>query len=290
MTDNPLSTPIIETELLRTFVAVVENRSFTKAATKLGLSQPAVSGHIKRLQEQLGTDLFDKSAPGIRLSEQGHTALKYARDILATQKTMFRQIAEHTNGNGTLRIGLPFEMRCMKVIPALANFRNDNPNITLALYRDVTERLKDDFDRGEIDLFIGVTTDAVVGSAWSFCEPMAWVVARDMTELRTDPLDVVMHPDGCVCTEMMKSALATAGIPYRQTLMAQHPEAKIAALNERMGAGVLTLAHAKMNDQLRVVDTLPELPQICWNTFIHQGARAPLLERLATCLLPAFAV
>jgi DNA-binding transcriptional LysR family regulator len=266
----------------------VENRSFTKAAAKLGLSQPAVSGHIKRLQEQLGADLFDKSAPGIRLSEQGHTALKYARDILATQQVMFRQIAEHVNGNGILRVGLPFEMRCMKVIPALAEFRNDHPDITLALYRDVTSQLKDDFNRGDIDLFISVATEEEEGSAWSYCEPMAWVAARDKIDLRTDPLDVVMHPDGCVCTEMMKSALADAGIPYRQVLMAQHPEAKVAALNAHMGVGALTFAYAKINTQLRVVDTLPGLPDICWNAFIHQGARATLLEQLAACLLPAF--
>ena len=58
----------IPTELLRTLVAVVELRSFTKAARSLGVTQPAVSAQIKRLQGLLGTELLDKSAPGVTLT------------------------------------------------------------------------------------------------------------------------------------------------------------------------------------------------------------------------------
>ena len=61
----------IPTELLRTLVAVVDLRSFTKAAQSLGVTQPAVSAQIKRLQGLLGSDLLDKSAPGVSLTSAG---------------------------------------------------------------------------------------------------------------------------------------------------------------------------------------------------------------------------
>ena len=61
----------IPTELLRTLLAVVDLRSFTKAARALGVTQPAVSAQIKRLQSLLGFDLFDKSAPGVSVTEKG---------------------------------------------------------------------------------------------------------------------------------------------------------------------------------------------------------------------------
>jgi len=60
----------IPTELLRTFVAVVDLRGFTKAAQALGFTQTAVSAQIKRLQGLLGSELLDKSAPGVVPTER----------------------------------------------------------------------------------------------------------------------------------------------------------------------------------------------------------------------------
>src|SRR5262249_60696384 len=73
----------IPTELLRTFVAVVDLRGFTKAAQVLGCTQPAVSAQIKRLQGLLGSDLLDKSAPGVVPTERGKAIADCARRLLA---------------------------------------------------------------------------------------------------------------------------------------------------------------------------------------------------------------
>ncbi len=73
----------IPTELLRTLIAVVDLRSFTKAAQSLGVTQPAVSAQIKRLQSLLGADLLDKSAPGVSLTSAGELVVNYARRLLA---------------------------------------------------------------------------------------------------------------------------------------------------------------------------------------------------------------
>ena len=63
----------IPTELLRTLVSVVDQRSFTKAAHSLGVTQPAVSAQVKRLQFLLGYEILDKSAPGVSLTPRGDT-------------------------------------------------------------------------------------------------------------------------------------------------------------------------------------------------------------------------
>src|SRR5262249_24618252 len=73
----------IPTELFRTFVAVVDMRSFTRAAQALGITQPAVSAQVKRLQQLLGGELMDKSAPGVMLTPAGETVLVHARRLLA---------------------------------------------------------------------------------------------------------------------------------------------------------------------------------------------------------------
>src|SRR2546423_6711547 len=96
----------IPTELLRTLVAVVELRSFTKAAQSLGVTQPAVSAQIKRLQNLLGSELLDKSAPGVTLTERGQTVINYARRLLSINDQIL-DLAVRRPSTEPLRIGIP---------------------------------------------------------------------------------------------------------------------------------------------------------------------------------------
>ncbi len=76
----------IPTDLLRTLVAVTDMRSFTKAAQSLGVTQPAVSAQIKRLQYLLGYEVLDKSAPGVSLTPRGEIVVNNARRLLVHQR------------------------------------------------------------------------------------------------------------------------------------------------------------------------------------------------------------
>ena len=106
--DNHLSAAAmtnIPTELLRTLVAVVDLRSFTKAAQSLGVTQPAVSAQIKRLQMLLGGDLLDKSAPGVTLTSVGEMVVNYARRLLSINDQILG-MATPRPASQTIRIGI----------------------------------------------------------------------------------------------------------------------------------------------------------------------------------------
>src|SRR5947209_16362669 len=112
----------IPTELLRTLVAVVDLRSFTKAAQSLGVTQPAVSAQIKRLQILLGGELFDKSAPGVTLTDKGDSVVDHARRLLSIND----QILQLVSPAGTpppLRIGIPGKLDVAALPAALAECR-----------------------------------------------------------------------------------------------------------------------------------------------------------------------
>src|SRR5688572_14825158 len=96
----------IPTELLRTLIAVVDLRSFTKAAQSLGITQPAVSTQMKRLQWMMGGDLFDRSAPGVALTAKGELVVSYARRLLAINDQMLDLIVPRSSAP-PLRIGMP---------------------------------------------------------------------------------------------------------------------------------------------------------------------------------------
>src|ERR671927_159318 len=96
----------IPTDLLRTLVAVVDLRSFTKAAASLGVTQPAVSAQIKRLQFLLGYDLLDKRAPGVSLTPRGQAVVNQARRLLSINDDI-RLLTTDRPSAKTLHVGIP---------------------------------------------------------------------------------------------------------------------------------------------------------------------------------------
>ena len=95
----------IPTDLLRTFVLVVEQRSFTRAAKAQGMTQPAISAQIRRLQSLLGIELFDKSAPGVALTPMGQHVIESARRLLSVNDHIV-QIASPNATAQLVRIGV----------------------------------------------------------------------------------------------------------------------------------------------------------------------------------------
>ena len=114
----------IPTELLRTLVAVVDLRSFTKAAHSLGVTQPAVSAQIKRLQMLLDCELFDKSAPGVSLTPSGDIVVNYARRMLSINDQIVDLSAPRL-GTRALRIGMPGDFLTPYLPRLLAQFQRD---------------------------------------------------------------------------------------------------------------------------------------------------------------------
>src|SRR5260370_39846736 len=95
----------VPTDLLRTLIAVVDLRSFTRAAQLHGVTQPAVSAQIKRLQTLLGGELFDKSAPGATLTAKGEMVVNYARRLRALNDQVL-DVTARGRAAGQVRIGL----------------------------------------------------------------------------------------------------------------------------------------------------------------------------------------
>src|ERR1700675_4936808 len=96
----------IPTHLLRTFVAIYQLGSFTKAAHLFELTQPAVSAHMRRLESLIGADLLEKSLSGVTLTECGAEVLRYARRMLAINDQIVSGGGLQSPGQG-VRLGIP---------------------------------------------------------------------------------------------------------------------------------------------------------------------------------------
>src|SRR4029079_13901218 len=123
----------IPTDLLRTLVAVVDLRSFTRAAHSLGVTQPAVSAQIKRLQGLLGTDLLDKSAPGVTLTSAGNLVVNYARRLLSIHDQIL-DIASPRIRSTTIRIGATGDFTAAGIALGLNCARRRRPDLRFTVY------------------------------------------------------------------------------------------------------------------------------------------------------------
>ena len=140
---------LYDTVLLRTFVSICDSGSFTKAARDVNLTQSAVSLHVKRLEDQVGSRLIVRNARGVRLTENGEILLSYARRILALHKE-----AEHRLGRDSdspIRIGAPdyFDFHILSSL--LGQFAARHPAVRLQVELGIGPDISARLDEGELD-------------------------------------------------------------------------------------------------------------------------------------------
>lgn len=137
---------------LRAFVAVAEEGHMTRAAERLHVSQPAVSGQIKALEDEFNLRLFQRNANGMALTVAGRSLLDYARRVLTASDEMARA-AKRLNGEiaGALRIGTVSDPASIRVGQLLARAVEQHPNLELQLQHEVSGAALDGVREGRLD-------------------------------------------------------------------------------------------------------------------------------------------
>ena len=132
--------PELEPDLLRAFLAVAEQRSFTRAATRLNRTQSAVSSQIKRLEEQLGVELFSRTTSRVDLSAAGESLMGYARRILSLGDEAVQQLRQHDIA-GRVRLGVMDDYGTVLLPAILKVFCGRYPGIELQMETGLTSAM-----------------------------------------------------------------------------------------------------------------------------------------------------
>jgi DNA-binding transcriptional LysR family regulator len=137
---------------LRTFVVVAEEGHLSRAAERLFVSQPAVSAHVKALEEELGVQLFTRTSRGMDLTPQGRElkiraerALAAANDVVYAAKALKDELA------GALRVGLNTDSRFLRISALVSALAGSHPLLSLALEDSMTGKVISDVCRGSLD-------------------------------------------------------------------------------------------------------------------------------------------
>lgn len=144
---------LIDQRLL-SFIKVVETNSFTKAAEELALTQPAVSQHIKTLEEELGVRLFVRNNKQLHLTSNGEIVYKYARRLLAVSNNLYQTIKDEKANISSLTVGITHSVESSRVMEALAKYTNSSKGLSIKVVTDTIENLHRMIRNFELDFLI----------------------------------------------------------------------------------------------------------------------------------------
>ena len=232
----------LDLTLVRTFVAVVDAGSLTRAGERLRLSQSTVSLQLKRLEDITGQRLVERTSRLFRLTSAGETLLGYARRILALSDEALAKLTEPAVA-GVVRLGTPEDFATTHLAGVLAAFARAHPFVALEVTTDLTLNLIDRFGAGEFDLVL-VKREPMGASdgvrVWR--EALVWTCADAHAGVFADPeltLPLVVSPHPCVYRKRAMRALDSVGRRWRVSYTSTSLAGAQAAVRAGLGVTVL---------------------------------------------------
>lgn len=217
--------------LLRSFVAIIDTGSFTRAGERVHLTQSTISQQIRRLEQQLGSPLLDRAGRQVVATAEGEKLLGLARRILALLAQAEEQVTE---GSVALSLGVPEDFAAGAITPVLAAFARDYPEVRLEVQSGLSHEIWQRFEAGELDLALVKQTRGQGAPLASWREPLVWVDSRDWPARERDPLPLVVFPSEGLYRRQMTEALDGLGRRWRIAYVS----ASLASLQGAVSAGI----------------------------------------------------
>ncbi|MBL8687948.1 MAG: LysR family transcriptional regulator [Rhodospirillaceae bacterium] len=270
----PAPRPPFDLDLLRTFVEIADSGSFTRAAERVGRSQPTVSLQMKKLEQGLGRRVFEREnggAGGQRLlTTEGEILLNYARQVLHLCDEARARIME-PEVEGLVRLGTPEDFATSHLPDILARFARAHPRVALAINCDFTVNLLSGFSRGEYDLVLfkrepqgrlGSPAAGPEDGVGVWREGLVWAANARLVLDDAKPLPLVLAPAPDVYRRRAIAALDAAERKWQVVFTSPSLAGLQAAV--RAGLGLSVLPREMVPDGAVVLapreHRLPELP------------------------------
>jgi DNA-binding transcriptional LysR family regulator len=245
-------------DLLRSFVAVAQTGSFTRASERVHLSQSTVSQQIRRLEGLVGKALFERDTRTVTLTRDGESLQNYAVRIL----DLMAEAMEHLRSpalSGHVRLGLAEDFASAGLTAALASFVRRNPEVELTIAIGMSGELFRQLDEGQHDIVLAKRLQGSRRGRVVRNEPLLWCVGSQVSGIESyDIVPLALHPEPSVTRLRVLQTLEAAGRAYRVVVSSGSLAALKAAV--MAGLGVSAFARYVMPEGLiRVRGTLPEL-------------------------------
>ncbi|MFC5066638.1 LysR family transcriptional regulator [Flaviflagellibacter deserti] len=271
---------LLDVDQLKTFVAIADTGSFTRAADIVFKTQSAVSMQMKRLEERIGKPLFSRDGRQSRLTEDGERLLEYARRIVKLSGEAISALTD-ADLSGHVRLGVPDDYADRFLPEILARFSRSNPRAEVTVVCEPSLTLIDRITTGALDLAIITHTGIVADAQPIRQEQLYWVTSQRGCAHEETPVPLAL---GTVCAwrNLAIERLDGQQRPHRVLYASQNSTALCAAV--LAGLAVSVSAESSLRPGMRVLgaaDGYPPLPPIKIALLRSQHDTSPVREALA---------
>ncbi|MFL4986573.1 MAG: LysR substrate-binding domain-containing protein [Xanthobacteraceae bacterium] len=274
-------TALLDVDQLRTFIAIAETGSFTRAADIVHKTQSAVSMQMKRLEERLGRSIFARDGRGSKLTDDGERLLDYARRIVKLNVEVLTAFSD-IELSGRVRLGVPDDYADRYLPEIMARFSRVYPAVELTVICEPTIELFQRIEANELDLAIVTDCESNRASESFRRERLLWVTSNRHSTHLEERLPLALGRPTCGWRRAAIECLESIGRPYRVLYTSANAGAVAAAVLS--GLAVSVFPESGLRTGMRVLspaDGFPELPSCRVGLVRNPHERSPLAEALA---------
>jgi len=246
----------LDLDQLRTFVAITETGSFTRAAEEVFRTQSAVSMQMRRLEERLGKTLFEKDGRNNRLTTDGEKLLLYARELLRLNRETLAAFDEESL-EGHIRIGMPDDYADRFLPEIMTRFSRSNPRVEMSIICEPTVNLITQIQQGLLD--VALVTDHAPAQMVRR-EPLLWVGSANHETHRRAVLPMAFGRPTCTWRQHGCTALDKIGRDYRVMFTSYSATAVAAAVLS--GGAITIMPECSLRPGMRVLGEADEFPPL----------------------------
>jgi DNA-binding transcriptional LysR family regulator len=231
---------MLDLDLLRSFVSVVEAGGFIRAGERVHRTQSTVSQQIKRLEDEIGQPLLHRTGREVTPTEAGERLLSYARRLLSLAEEA-RDVVARPSQDGAVRLGIPEDFTAYRLAKLLASFSRARPGLRLDVRADQSLNLKRDLERGELDLALFKRDAGEQGGIAVWPEHVHWVTSKaHPIDIKSPSVPLIGFPAGCLYRKRAIHALESGGRAWHMAYTSSSLAGIQAAVAAGMGLSILS--------------------------------------------------
>jgi len=223
---------------LRSFAAIAQTGSVTRAAERVHRTQSAVSTQLQQLEATVGARLVERSTRALALTPEGERFLPHALQLLELQAQAHAAVRKRDD-TAVLRVGFSEYFAPQRLAEMLALLRDAAPAARYELLWSGSAPLERLWAAGEVDLAVITSAAPVAGAQLLRREPLAWVAANAFAAAQRQPVPLVLLGPDCPVRAIALAAIARLGRPHHVQLTCSGSQAAVAAIRAGWGVGCL---------------------------------------------------
>lgn len=230
---------MLDLDLLRSFVSVVDAGGFTRAGERVHRTQSTISQQIRRLEESFGRPLLHRHGKHVTPTEGGERLLSYARRLLALAEEA-RDMVSRPTGDGSVQLGVPEDFATYRLTEMLSEFARARPGLRLGVRCGKSLNLRRALERGELDLVLLKRDIGERDGIAAWPERLHWITSRRRPiEFCSDSLPLAVFGQGCLYRHRAISALESVGRTWHIAYASPNVFGIQAAVSAGLGVSIL---------------------------------------------------